>query len=223
MAEYESGKITKLKILNAYKQLFYLQGYKKTTYKDVFNLTGLNQGLITYHYKSKRAIAGQIHTEFRINIKNTVKQYFQSKSIKYDLRVASALEQIIYSQIKFSDENLKRFVYEISMEGIFMEYEISELKFFWDLHVKEYNLDLSDSEIRMIQVENSSVTWGITTKMIEGYLDISKDEYADLRTRLMYRSMGLSDQEIDKILEESYLHYGQIDISLVEFFRISIN
>lgn len=222
MANYETGIITKNRILNAYRELFYKKGYKKTTYKDIFNLTNINQGLITYYFKSKRAIAGQIHTEFRIHIKDVVKEYFTNEKMEYDLRIATAIEQILYSRIKFSDENLKQFIYEISVEGIFIEYEIAQLGHFWDLHVKEYNLGLSDSEIKLIRVRNSSLTWGITTKMIEGYLDVTVDKYAELRVMLMYQSMGLSDPEISSILEKSYEFYNKMDISLEDYFRISI-
>jgi len=222
MANYETGIITKNKILDAYRELFYRQGYKKTTYMDILNLTGINQGLITYYFKSKRAIAGQIHTEFRIQIKDAVREYFASSNMSYDLRIGTAIEQIIYSRIKFSDDNLKRFIYEISIEGIFIEYEIAGLKQFWDMHVNEYGLNLTDSEVRMIQVRNSSLTWGITTKMIEGYLDVTVDEYAELRVRWMYESMGLSGSEIDGILEESYRILSKLDISLENFFKISI-
>ena len=223
MANYETGITTKNKILEAYRELFYKKGYKKTTYVDILNLTGINQGLITYYFKSKKAIAGKIHTDFRIQIKNAVKDYFKQQKIKYDLQLATALEQIIYSKIKFKDEKLKRFIYEISIEGIYIEHELNELKHFWDMHVKEYNLPLSESEIKMIQVRNSSLTWGITTKMIEGYLDISVDEYAELRVRLMYQSMGLSEPEIDRILSETYRIYDNLQISLRDFFTIQIS
>ena len=222
MANYETGIITKNKILDAFRELFYKQGYKKTTYVDILKLTGINQGLITYYFKSKRAVAGQIHTAFRIQIKETVENYLASQGIDYDLRIATALEQIIYSRIKFADESLKRFIYEISIEGLFIEYEITGLRSFWDMHVKAYNLPLSESEIRMIQVRNSSLTWGITTKMIEGYLDITVDEYAELRVRLMYQSMGLSEPQIDEILEKSYEIYNQMDVKLEDYFRITI-
>lgn len=222
MANYETGIITKNRILSAFRELFYKQGYKKTTYVDILKLTGINQGLITYYFKSKRAIAGQIHTAFRIQIKDTVENYLASREIEYDLRIATALEQIIYSRIKFADDKLKRFIYEISIEGIFIEYEITGLRSFWDMHIKEYNLPLSESEIRMIQVRNSSLTWGITTKMIEGYLDITVDEYAELRVRLMYQSMGLSETQIDEILVKSYEIYTGMNVSLENYFKIAI-
>lgn len=223
MANYETGINTKNRILDAYRELFYKQGYKKTTYLDIYNLTGINQGLITYYFKSKRAVAGQIHTELRKQIKNAVIGYFSATGREYDLRTATALEQIIYSRIKFSDENLKRFIYEISVLGIFMEYEISQLKDFWDLHVKEYHLNLSESEIKMIQVVNSSITWGITTKMIEGYLDVTADEFAQLRVKLMYQSLGLSDLETGRILEKSYALLGEMNFSLEDYFKIRID
>ena len=222
MARNETGTSTKTRILDAYRELFYKQGYKKTTYIDIFNLTGINQGLITYYFKSKRAVAGLIHTEFRIQIKKAVEEYLTGLGGRYDLRIATSLEQIIYSRIKFSDENLKRFIYEISTLGIFMEYEISQLKHFWDLHVQEYGLPLSESEVKMIQVVNSSITWGITTKMIEGYLEVTAEEFAALRVRLMYQSLGLPEGEIRKVLEESYKLLGEMEISLRDYFQIRI-
>ena len=222
MANYETGINTRNRILDAYRELFYRQGYKQTTYIDIFRLTGINQGLITYYFKSKRAVAGQIHTQFRILIKESVTEFLERCDYEYDLRVATALEQLIYSRIKFSDENLKRFIYEISVLGIFMEYEISQLKSFWDMHVEEYGLALSESEIKMIQVVNSSITWGITTKMIEGYLDVTPEEFAELRVKLMYQSMGLADQEINRILERSHEILREMKISLEDYFQIKI-
>ena len=222
MAGYPVGQKTRSLILNAYRELFYKKGYKKTTYVNILDHTGLNQGLITYYFKSKKAIAGEIHSDFRIQIKGAVKQLFNELNKPYDLRVATSLEQIIYTRIKFSDEKLKKFIYEISVEGVYMEYELLLMKEFWDMHVREYNLPLSDNEIKMIQVANSSLTLGITMKMIEGYLQVSVEDFIRMRIRLMFQSLGLKEEEISDILEKSLTLYDRISVELQDYFRIEV-
>ncbi len=222
MAGYPTGQKTRSTILNAYRELFYKKGYKKTTYVNILDHTGLNQGLITYYFKSKKAIAGEIHSDFRIQIKEAVKKLFRELNEPYDLRVATSLEQIIYTKIKFSDENLKRFIYEISLEGVYMEYELLLMKDFWEMHVREYNLPLSENEIKMIQVANSSLTLGITMKMIEGYLQVTVDDFIRMRIRLMFQSLGLGEEEISDIMEKSLTLFDRISVELQNYFQVKI-
>ena len=49
----KQGQKTQYKILNHSNKLFYHIGYRKTTFSDIVKSTGMSQGNITYHFKSK--------------------------------------------------------------------------------------------------------------------------------------------------------------------------
>ncbi len=47
---------TKIKILDAASELFYLNGYYNTSFGDIEKSTGLSRGNINYHFKNKKNI-----------------------------------------------------------------------------------------------------------------------------------------------------------------------
>ena len=63
MATYEVGDITKQKLFETAKTLFYEKGYTDTTMKEVCSVAGIKQSVFYYHYKDKKMISDFFGTE----------------------------------------------------------------------------------------------------------------------------------------------------------------
>lgn len=66
----KQGDKTKQLILSTANQLFYQQGFAKTSLNDIVKLTGLSKGNITYHFKSKKDILFGVVKMRNTDIKN---------------------------------------------------------------------------------------------------------------------------------------------------------
>ena len=64
----KQGEKTKQLILSTANDLFYQQGYSKTSINDIVKLTGIGKGNVTYHFKSKRDILHGVVDIRNINI-----------------------------------------------------------------------------------------------------------------------------------------------------------
>ncbi|MFZ7120993.1 MAG: TetR/AcrR family transcriptional regulator [Eubacteriaceae bacterium] len=223
MATYKTGIITKNKILQACKELFYEQGYKDSTYLAICKKADVGPKTITHYFKSKKLIAIEIYSDFLINIKEKTKEYMIEKNNDYNLRTATALERIIFTNLIVENENYKKFYYDICVEGLLLEVDIERVDYFYKLHSDEYNLGLSNLQIRLLQITNTSITLGVTRKWLEGSLEgLSTDGYCDYEIRLMYSHMGVSNDEIDQIIKLAYEIYNNMTIVSNEFFLIDI-
>ncbi|NTW71715.1 MAG: TetR/AcrR family transcriptional regulator [Eubacteriaceae bacterium] len=221
MAVYKSGEISKNKIITACKELFYLQGYRKTTYKDICKKADSNPGLINYYFKTKIKIAEIIYENFFVDIKSGVEKYLLDKFGSYDLQVGTSIEHLLLSNLISGDTNLSRFYYDMCLEGI--EYDMQIFNCFFKLHVDKYHLPLSEDQIKLLTVANSSISIGIAKKNLEGYLHLSKDEIFEFRTRSIYHSMGIPDERIDEIIKEAYRIYSGMDVQLKDYFVVQIS
>ncbi len=77
MANYENGLDTKAKIIDACKELFYLKGFEKTTFKDIGELAGVNQGLIVYYFKNKNILASTVFQLVMSQLMEQIERQFQ--------------------------------------------------------------------------------------------------------------------------------------------------
>jgi AcrR family transcriptional regulator len=69
-------------ILEAATRLFSLKGFKDTSMAELSKMTGVAQGLIFYHFKSKEELFISILEAFKISIINEFERYVGEKNFK---------------------------------------------------------------------------------------------------------------------------------------------
>ncbi len=222
MANYDAGLITKSKIYDSCKELFYEKGYKDTTYKDIQSYSAINPSLINYYFKSKKNIAGLVYADLLKDVKELVKSYMLENLGHYELQYGTTLEHIIFLQLFYHDDNLKKFYYDLCSDSILLEVDSEKLTDFYELHNKTYDLNLSHHKITLIQIANVSISQGLTTKYFEGYINTSVEEYIAFRTENMYRMMGISQERIEEISKNAWEIYNGMDVKFEKYFKIEL-
>ncbi|QSX09580.1 TetR/AcrR family transcriptional regulator [Alkalibacter rhizosphaerae] len=221
MAVYKTGEKSKNSILEACKELFYTQGYKGTTYKDICEKANSNPGLINYYFKTKKKISEIIYGDFYMDIKTKVEEYITRHHGDYDLQVGTCVEILVVNKLMEKDSNLQRFYYDLSLEGV--EYDMKVFYYFYKLHVDRYNLPLSDEQIRLIWVANTSIGIGISKKYMEGFFDIPPLELYEFRIKTMYNSMGIDNKRIEEVIAKAYEISDDMEVTLHDFFEIELH
>lgn len=111
MAQYNKGITTHNILLKAAKTLFYNQGYEATTTRQIAEQSGVNLGLIKYHFASKANIALEIYTEIRQTFDDYIVS--QNYSVNQRILIGSAVEFVLC----FNSPNYLRFLVEIYKES----------------------------------------------------------------------------------------------------------
>lgn len=220
MAVYKTGEKSKNSILEACKELFYTNGYKGTTYKDICEKANSNPGLINYYFKTKKKIGEIIYGDFYMDLKSKVEDFIRANFGEYDLQVGTCVEILVINKLMEKDSNMQRFYYEMSLEGV--EYDMKVFHYFYKLHVDRYNLPLDDERIRLIWVANTSISIGLAKKYMEGFLNTPPMDLYEFRIRTMYNSMGIDNQRINEVLEKAYEISKVMDVGLKGYFDLEL-
>lgn len=216
MASYKTSKDSKNRIIETCKELFYLQGYTKTTYIDICKKANSNPGLINYYFKTKQNIAAHIYEQFMSMIKESVKTYLINHYGKYDLQYGTTLEIRIFTELLNRDERLRTFYYEICDTGL--EYDSDVLYEFYKMHVDTYNLPFCDDEIKLIQTSVVGAGIGITKKTIEGYFNCEDESILNFKINTMYKLMNVPDERVNEILKETKEIFQQMEFKIQNYF-----
>lgn len=119
MSNYVKGLETQQIIIEAAKKLFYQKGYEETTFSDICNITGVNRGLITYHFKTKAALANLV---FQHYINDSMEQC--SKLLAKEEKMTQYfVSDYIYFKLIFRDERFRNFMNTCCRNG-FLQKEI---------------------------------------------------------------------------------------------------
>lgn len=223
MATYKNGIITKNKIYQTCKELFYLHGYKNTTYKDICNHADVSPITITHFFQSKKIIAIEIHSDYLIMIKEKTKEYLLNHYDEYNLKIATVIEQIIFTKLIGIDMNYRKFYYDICVDNVLLESYIDKMDWFYKLHSDEYGLHLDMMHLRLLQITSTSISQGVTRKWMEGFLEgFTEEEYTKFRVKIMYGMMGISEAEVENLIKEAYTIFNKMTIIPEKYFSIEI-
>ena len=219
MAIYDNGLLTKEIILNSCKKLFYENGYAKTTFSDICKDANVNHGSIYYHFKKKSNIAGIIYSDFFIQNKHFIDNLLGDK---YGLQICTAVEIRNYWNLFLNDEKAKRFFYEIAKDRVVVEYIKDTGEEFFKLHKKEYNLDIADEHLRIINLSTSAIEAETIISYIDGYINLTLDEICDFEIKTIYEFMNVPYKQIDEIVNISKEIYSKLNVRLNKYFELEL-
>ena len=114
MANYENGLDTKAKIIDACRELFYTKGFDKTTFKDISESAGVNQGLIVYYFKSKNTLASTIYQSVMTELLDQIEYHFAET--EYLTRYF--ISDFLYFRLLYEDEYFRRFIETCCANGV---------------------------------------------------------------------------------------------------------
>ncbi|WP_193708424.1 TetR/AcrR family transcriptional regulator [Alkalibaculum sporogenes] len=219
MATYDNGLNTKETIINSCKKLFYENGYVKTTYSDICEDANINQGSIYYHFKRKNNIAGIIYCDFLSQNKKFIHNIIGDK---YGLQICTAVEIRNYWNMFLNDEKAKKFYYEIAKERIVVESFKETGEEFFRLHRKEYNLDIDDEKLKLINLSSSAIESECIIGLIDNYIHLTIDGVSDFEIRTIYEFMEVSYKRIEEILRISKEIYSKMNVRMNKYFKLEL-
>lgn len=114
MSNYTNGLNTRNQVLQAAKELFYENGYLKTSFSKICQKAGLNSGLVVYHFGGKAQIAHDIYTAIIQAQCEPLYVHYRNE----DKIVLSILSLYTHYVLFFRDEHFRRFSAEVNAQRI---------------------------------------------------------------------------------------------------------
>jgi len=190
MANYENGLDTKAKIIDACKDLFYLKGFEKTTFKDIGQLAGVNQGLIVYYFKNKNILASTVFQLVMSQLMEQIERQFQ----KAENLTRYFISDFLYFRLLYEDENFRRFMESCCINGVLHKnpetYEKEYEKYYDEIIQfleRDYIADvtLKDGLIAVYEGMKDTYTLYICRNLDQMTIDVAATNYITIYCHLL--------------------------------------
>lgn len=104
------GLLTKIKLINAAKQLFYENGFKKTSAKEICELANVKPSNFNYYFDSKEVLLKEIYADLYMKCYSFVESNLTYKVNSIEKNVLTTFPHMMG---QFKDDRTKAFHYEI--------------------------------------------------------------------------------------------------------------
>jgi len=205
-------------ILDTCKELFYKKGYTGTTYEDINTAAGLPPGSVTNYYSGKKALAETIHAEYEMKVKTAISLLAGDD---HELRVMSALEIIYWWQLFYTSPNIRRFIVEISKEGILRKSLAGNTQHFFKQQIDEYGIKMDSSRFKLVTNAYIGMVTALLLNADENFSSHTADEVADFVIESAYKMLNVDRAVIIDAINRAHEIYRGVKLSdaYYEFFK----
>ncbi|OFV68960.1 TetR/AcrR family transcriptional regulator [Acetobacterium wieringae] len=211
MAIYKSGIKTRDKIIEACIQLFYEKGYNSTTYADICEKVGIQQGNLHYHFRSKDTICQEV-LERHLNRNFEETRLFVTESNQDFLR--HILSTYIFWYKYFNDAKYRRFAFETVME-----YTASSLHEYYRTYLVSIGRESSllDRNCELDLISCAAVESSLPKYMYTKYEEYSYEELASYNARVYGHYLGPDTKYLEEAITKAENIMHTIDLNLLTF------
>ncbi|AOY77990.1 TetR/AcrR family transcriptional regulator [Clostridium formicaceticum] len=187
------GEITKQKIYDTAKEMFYHKGYNGTTMKDIAADLGISLGNLTYYFKTKDAIVINIFVDYLDNIYEFIKDKVEDSANSY---YKHFFVSIIFYKIILSDPNNKRFFGEIMTKKSFYRLLSDRISIIYQDFIEDYHLRVSQSEYARIVIADFGARREIILNYLSGKIKMPIEDLAIFLLSTTSKLLGMKEKDI---------------------------
>lgn len=192
---YKKGFETKENIIKVSKQLFYDLGYTKATVQKIADTANIPLGLIPYYFKTKDNIVLEINSKFYLEIYEFVNSRLNvKKNSYYKLFVVTS----IYYRLILSDENNKRFFYEVLRNKSNFRSLSYSIERIYSMISKENNNNFTQIDLDCIMIAEFGARRELLLNYFSGKIDIDIDYLVKTLSSVTGRFFGIDKDLIDE-------------------------
>ena len=235
MAKTGKGDFAEGKIIESAKELFYEQGFNKTTVAQITRHAGVNNGLFTYYFGSKSNIAATIESRFRLDMRNLVSQAMFDIYGDYNLALGIATEYRVIVDLYERYPKLRVFVMEnfaaaqqlgdvshndiVNMQNTLAA---SQRNHFYQMQRRLINPSISDTDLAIYEAVGISAANALVSSWHNGLIDCSKEYLGDKFIEICFWLLGLGDERIEQLKRESLETINDIHLVLKPYFKLEL-
>jgi AcrR family transcriptional regulator len=197
MSPTRKGMQTKNRILNCAKQLYYENGFEKTTIQHIADDAGSTLGSMTYHFSTKAEFIRTIFSDYSSAIVDAVTEA-HAKSKSFDFLKREVFCNYIYFRNIMDDPKIKAFYAEILADDEYFSvvHSLMEPLFAYALNDVEPGVYAASLEADKGARRESLSAY------CAGHIDLSVDKMASFTIINTTRAIGIPVETTEKYLKE---------------------
>ncbi|MBF7097513.1 TetR/AcrR family transcriptional regulator [Alkalibacter mobilis] len=203
MGTYPAGELTKQKLYEVAKEVFYEKGYINATLKEICLRAGVKQSVFFYHYKDKNEIAKLIYTKYGEKSTGMINDEVRQNAYTTDLINYTCICSAVFYYNTLEDPNLNRFWAEMYLNNMPLDIPFFRHRY-RNMYIKR-KLDANSLDFDFYLISSTSVDGVLLQKYYNKDFDATPDQL--VRFKLSNMLWGLKfeqkeiDERIDKIME----------------------
>lgn len=208
---YQKGQEKKEEIYQNARELFYRQGYKKTTSKDIAAKSGCPVSLVHYYFKKKENILSDIYNDLHNNIDDLLRE--RVPEVFDDILLADALNNRVFLAVILDDPQNRR-VYQEHLEkqsnySLLNKYVYTV----YDQYLGQYGVRLPTPMYKAYIIAIFGARRECSLEFLSGRLKMDTQELVSLVMGLFPRLIKLDQDFVDRQLARSLDYYKELDHS----------
>ncbi len=221
MKTYPAGDLTKEKIYDASKAVFYRDGYKKAKMKDVSAMAGIKQSVFYYHYKNKGELAKMLYGDFGTAhssaiLSELIQHGFSDNGI---LAHCTCMALLMINSVE--TPNIGRFWAEMYTDNLTVD--IPFHRHFFDLMYKKCFKEYTKNDFELFLVGRSSINCGYMLAYLDKKLDMTPEELAAYKIMDTLTALDYPREEARALTEQVLTVAQQIPIRCGDNFHIYLD
>ncbi|WP_195269788.1 TetR/AcrR family transcriptional regulator [Eubacterium sp. 1001713B170207_170306_E7] len=202
MKRKENGN-TKQKIYETAKRLYIEHGYFNISNKRLSEESGINQGLITYYFKSKKNIALSVLTEDYYILSGYLKYFITPED---DPLIYIVTFMNVTFQIRKHDPKARRFISDVMQEDLLEEFALVNQKeeYLTLLKKSKGSSENPDTQLKLV-LATVYGTQRTIQRLINENLELSYDDYFRYMIEVLLFALNLPEKPdmLDTLIRKS--------------------
>ncbi|MDO4288001.1 MAG: TetR/AcrR family transcriptional regulator [Eubacterium sp.] len=221
MKTYPAGDLTKEKIYQASKEIFFHDGYKKASMKEVSEKAGIKQSVFYYHYKNKAALAKKLYSEFGTAHATAITEWIIQNKYSNDIIISNCVCSALLIINSVTIPNIGRFWAEMYTDNLTAD--ISFHRHFHKLIFKKRFSNFTEMEFEVFLIEAAAINCALILSYLDGRLHVKPEELARFKIQNTLKALAFTKEERDKMINEIIKIASKIPIKCGNNFEICID
>lgn len=190
------------RIYEAAKDLFYENGFAKTTLRMIAERADANSAMVSYYFGSKTQLASEIIGDYYAAARRAGKVCLDELCPNASLYLESALDNRITTQNFSDNQKLLRFYLELDETNFYVDSDIVAVDIFRQLF-KSCAAQMDEDKIRAAAISISALANALISARANGMIHYSDEEI--VRSIMDYHGVCLQipQDETERVLAES--------------------
>lgn len=186
-------------IIKKARPLFYENGIKDVSLKQVAETCGTTVSLITYYFGSKADLAKAVYLQYFNELIITIEDKYYANKISYDPRSSGAMYVLSTIYLYQNDPKARRFFLEyceLGMNYVFFEGYDDIYK---NLDKNIFFTKNSTDKLSLVAATAHSASIGILYAYFSGKIDCTYNQFLDYAIKKRCKILSMSDKEVKQL------------------------
>lgn len=198
MSPTRKGKMTRARILNCAKELYYENGFDKTTIQAIADKAGSTLGSMTYHFSTKADFVDTLFSDYHGAIEQTIDTVAPRMKHSDFIRKQIFVLYIYYHNI-FVDPQITQFYHEILKNDEYYQVVRGQMDYIFKQELSHLGHTICTASI----ISDRGAHQACLNAYCSGELDMTVDGITTFAILYTTRCLRVSDEEARKDIKDA--------------------